>query len=223
MMCRSKTLDRYFSMKNLGLKGIICHDGLSKEFISKYETENIQFIYFEIDKKRPHSLNNLRFHLYLDLLEEGKLLEFTHVFMTDVSDVTVVKNPFSEISSNDHTLYIGHDEEGKVEENEWMMNLIRFCDKHLSESLKNTILRKEVLNAGVIGGHVTTIKNLLTQMVWYCDQIDPSINSDMLILNLVVWNFVPDISKHGLCYGEPVVSKFRKFETNRKDVWFIHK
>ena len=112
----------YNSIKKLGLNGIIFHDGLSKKFIRKYETNNIKFVY-----KKTHkifSLNDYRYFIYLDYINNHPEIE--NIFMTDGNDVTVVNNPFKFI--NNKNIYVGTEPNKLEKEKQYFNNKFKILN-----------------------------------------------------------------------------------------------
>ena len=80
---------------------------------------------------------------------------------------------------------------------------------------------KELLNAGVIGGSRKLVLELLSKICNLYKKLGKkAINYNMGILQEVVYN---SHIVNKIKIGAPVVSKFKKYENHRKDVWFIHK
>jgi hypothetical protein len=81
--------------------------------------------------------------------------------------------------------------------------------------------RLDLINMGVVGG---SYKNILHFLNNFCDTRlklgIPDFNSDMFIGQYVFRHL---LSNKNLLIGEPFTSKFKKYEIDRKDVYFIHK
>ena len=202
----------YNSIKKLQLNGIVFHDGLSNEFIDRYQTTKIKFIYLD-SSKFQYSLNDQRFLIYYDFLNKNKNIE--KVFMTDGNDVTIVQNPFEMC---DRGLCIGSE-----------LVYLNFFDKFKkTNGMKVNIpsnynlakfRNKKLLNAGIIGGNIKSILKLLKIMCYYFSKDSCNYcNLNMAILNQSVYN-----NFNNIITGYPLHSRFLKYENNRKDVYFIHK
>ena len=81
----------YYSLKRLNLNGIVFYDNIDNEFIKKYQTKKIKFIYVD-SSKFTLSVNDQRYLIYYNYLLNHP--EIKNVFMTDGNDVTIVKSPF---------------------------------------------------------------------------------------------------------------------------------
>lgn len=204
----------YESVNRLGLQGRIFCDNLSEEFIEKYTTENIKFIKVYSSE---YSNNDWRFFCYKNYL---KLNKFDNVFLTDGSDVTVVKDPceifadYSEIELfvckdsiklKDFPYVQVHQQAG------WdSLSYFLICQNHW-----------DLINMGVIGGSYENINLFLEK---FCDTRvklgNPDFNSDMWIGQYVFRSLLSDKK---VLIGEPFTSEFKKYQIDRKDVYFIHK
>jgi len=205
----------YNSVKNLNLNGIIFHDGLSDEFIKKYETSYIKFVYVN-SKDYNYSLNDLRFFVYLEHIHKNP--DIQNIFMTDGNDVTVVKNPFK---LNLNKLYVGN-ETGITVNYILKHKKVGGMYKKISEQELSRLQKfstSPLLNAGIVGGNRNNIIKLLTIMTDYFKK-DSCLkcNMNMGVLNQSVYN---NFSNYFT--GEPLHSAFFGFQNNRKDVYFIHK
>jgi hypothetical protein len=80
--------------------------------------------------------------------------------------------------------------------------------------------RLPTLNAGVIGGRAGDLLAFLDAFV----RTRRSIGSPDQNLNMPIVNYVFHRFHQGRFHqGAPVTSRFKRFERNRRDVWFIHK
>lgn len=204
----------YSSVNRLGLDGRIFYDNLSDEFLDKYTTEKIKFI--KVDPS-DYSNNDWRFFCYRNFLEENK---FDNVFLTDGSDVIVVKDPSGIISSfPDIDFFVCKDS--------IMLNEFPYLEVHQQAQWDDYIYfcikasRWDLINMGVIGGNYNNIMLFLNQ---FCETRirlgAPEFNSDMWIGQYV---FRKLLSDNSILIGEPFTSIFKQYQIDRKDVYFIHK
>ena len=113
----------YTSMQELGLYGVIFHDGMSDKFINQYQTAKIRIRYVG-DSGRVHiSLNDYRYFIYLKVLEANA--NYEQVFMTDGNDVKVVRSPFGNLRHD--RIYVGS-ETGNFKTNKWIQRRVRLLD-----------------------------------------------------------------------------------------------
>ena len=138
------------SVAKANLRGIIFHNNFSKETCSRFENEHISFV--RIDYNPNFNPNVFRYFVYRDFLEKN-LSQLNHVFCTDVSDVVLVKNPFTDLFflENQKAIFCG--DEPKVLQNEWMFD----HGTHLREKIPDYALfeaefaNETLLNCGIIG------------------------------------------------------------------------
>ena len=201
----------YYSLKKLKLNGIVFHDHCTEEFINKYTTNHIKFVYVD-SSKFTNTLNDYRFILYYKFLLNNPNLN--KVFMTDGNDITIVKNPFNLV--NDDNVYVGSEENIIEEKTEW------FIKECMNSSLKDFIIKnkeKKILNAGIVGGNKKPVLKLLSKMNKLFNKFrDKSCNINMTVLNFVIYeNNIKFKTNGGLN------SRFKFYENYREDVCFIHK
>jgi hypothetical protein len=206
----------YNSIKRLGLRGIIFHDGMSKKFIKQYETENIRFEYVD-SKKFEYSLNDQRFLIYYDYLLKHS--EISNVFMTDGNDVKLVKSPFNNICNN---LCVGS-EKGKIKTNKWLQTKINILNSNNNLNCEWKNKNVNIYNAGILGGNRKIVMEFLKEMrniFIILDKKQKKENLNMSIFNYVMFN---NFSNKNILTGEKLHSVFKEYQNNRKDVYFIHK
>lgn len=204
----------YNSVNKLGLEGRIFYDNLSDDFLDKYTTEKIKFIKVE---PSDYSNNDWRFFCYRNYLEENK---FDNVFLTDGSDVTVVKDPSKIITEFCNTDFF-------VCKDSIMLNEFPYLQVHEQANWESYTWfsicqnRLELINMGVIGGNY---ENILVFLDKFCETRirlgSPDFNSDMWTGQYIFRHLLSD---KNLLIGEPFTSNFKKYEIDRKDVYFIHK
>ena len=201
----------YNSVKKLNLNGIIFYDGLSDEFIKKYETSNIKFAYVNINDT-VFSLNDIRYFIYLDYIIKNSNIK--NIFMTDGNDITIVKNPFNIIQNN--KIYVGSEVNGSISYLQDKYNKIN------NKSNNYKINKNMFFNAGILGGTRNQVIKFLQGMIDIFNNLDNNIKSNDV--NMGVFNIVTNLYFfNNYVTGEPLHSKFKKFENDRKDVYFIHK
>lgn len=204
----------YNSVNSLGLDGRIFCDNLSEEFISKYTTDKIKFIKIS---DFDYSNNDWRFFCYRDFLDNNK---FDSVFLTDASDVTVVKDPSCIIDKfKEIDFFICKDS--------IMLNEFPYLELHKQAKWDDYVWfsmlhnRLELINMGVIGASYSNILEFLNKFCEIRIKLgNPDFNSDMWIGQYV---FRSCLNNKKLLIGEPFTSIFKKYEIDRKDVYFIHK
>jgi hypothetical protein len=204
----------YDSVKNLDLEARIFCDNLSEEFIEKYTTDKIKFVLVE---PTDYSNNDWRFFCYRNYLEQNK---FDSVFLTDSSDVVVVKDPNLIISE-----YSGYD--FFVCKDSLKLSEFPYLNIHSQANWENFIYFAmyekvlDLINMGAIGG---TYDNVMLFLNKFCETRirlgAPSFNSDMWTGQYVFRHILSDKK---ILIGEPFTSIFKQYQNDRKDVFFIHK
>ena len=204
----------YDSVKALGIEGRVFYDNLDKEFVEKYTTLNIKFIKVEIS---DYSYNDWRYFCFRNYLEENK---FDQVFLTDASDVTVVKNPAALFDEFPQTNYFLCKDSIKLHQ-------FPYLNGHKQLGFDNYILffinqfEWDLINNGVIGAKYDDMMLFLNTICRLRIQMgNPGFNADIWTANYIFRNL---LSEKSLLIGEPVTSRFKQYEINRRDVFFIHK
>lgn len=204
----------YDSVNKLKLNGLVFYDNLDKDFVENYSTDHVTFI-----KVSPsnYSNNDWRFFVYREYLMNH---QYDSVFLTDGSDVTVVKNP--ELIINEYPEidlfvcrdsislrefpYIGLHQQAKWKDFEWF------------DKMQNLL---PLINMGVIGGSYSNIVQFLDS---FCQERiklgNPDFNADMW-LGQYVFRYM--LRHKNFIIGEPFTSNFKQYEIEREDVYFIHK
>ena len=110
------------------LQGIIFHNNFTLETCEKFKNEYISFI--QIKYNNQFNPNVYRYFVYKDFLQDH-IQYFKNIFVTDITDVTLVNNPFidSYFIENPTAIFCG--DEPKTLNNDWM--------KDHSTNLRNNI------------------------------------------------------------------------------------
>jgi hypothetical protein len=213
----------YDSMQSLDLRGFVLHDGLTPAFVNRYQTDRIRFV--RVPPSR-WSTNDARFFAYRRLLARR---DFSHAFLTDISDVTIVRDPFRELVRRRWRLVIGDEAYPSpmgrtIRTHPWLIE--RICQTRSRSSMEvfHFFSRRwfdlPTLNAGVIGGRAPEIRRFLDSFV----RTRTMIGHPDRTLNMPLVNYIFHRQFAGRFHaGAPVTSRFKRFERNRRDVWFIHK
>jgi hypothetical protein len=206
----------YKSLQNLDLDARIFYDNLSDEFISKYSTDRIHFIRVEPSN---FSNNDWRFFCYRNYLIDHK---YSNIFLTDCSDVRIVKHPKQIIEDNPEVNYfickdsISTRDFGYLKVHEYFKwsNLEWFKNHNDTGTL-------DLLNMGVIGAKYDDMMDFLDKFCLVRLQMNnPQFNADMWI-GQYVFRYL--LSNKTQLVGYPFTSEFKKYQNDREDVYFIHK
>ena len=210
------------SIAALGMQGVIFHNNFSEETCEKYSNENISFIKIEYDEK--WNPNVFRYFIYRDFL-----LYFAStiksVFVTDVSDVVVIQNPFTSklFQENRNKLFCG--DEPKVLNNDWMNNHSTHLRNQISDyaECEKKFAESTLLNCGIIGGSLDVMKEFLNELCFIHEHFnvnnETSYTGDMGAFNYIARTHF----NNNLIHGAPVNTVFKEYESARGDCWFRHK
>lgn len=190
---------------------IVFHDCLDEARDSKY------FTYIRVAKNPKRSPLSYRWLIYKDYLEKNHHSRF---FCVDATDVRILHNPLRYMDES--KVYVG-DEIGNTWKNTWVE---RHNEPHIKikdyRQVKEKNLNKVLLNAGIIGGKFENIFPMIefvANHIIHEEKEDPSIHTDMAIVNYFVRKHYDDI----LVSGEPLNTKFKQFEYNSRKAWIQHK
>ena len=210
------------SIMQLDLQGIIFHNNYTKTFCKAFSNKNIQFV--EINYDVNFNPNVYRYLIYSDFLKSN-VQWIENVFVTDISDVVVIQNPFIESPFTTNPDFIFCGDEPKILENEWM--------KNHSEHLRNKIFNYEeyeekfkdttLLNCGIIGGNINVMQTFIEKLseihrIYNFDN-KTAYTGDMGAFNYLIRTQFNDQVLHGF----PVNTEFKAYQTERNDCWFKHK
>jgi hypothetical protein len=204
------------SLRELELPGVVFYSNIHTGFMER-EYSNIEFIratdfFPEWQDALDWNAVDVRWLLYDFWLRRARP---DAVFFTDISDVLVKQNPFSQLQPA--TVYCG--DEPTTVNHPWMHQIARAAgDPKINKFLK-THGSQQLLNAGVLGGHYDPVMRFIQEI--RNQGLHPCHTTiDMLYFNYVGYNLPAGLT---LQHGAPVNSVFRGNEVNRTDVWFVHK
>lgn len=212
----------YNSVINNGLRGVVFHNGLSEETVEKYQNDNIQFE--KIDKSPVYNPNVYRYFVYKKFLSNN-LAKIESVFVTDIADVTICKNPFKDdiFSSNAEKIFCG--DEPKMLQNDWMHD----HSTHFRNNIPGYSVYEDhhkdspLLNCGIIGGRKKLMLELLENLCDTHQQYNQK-NTTPYTGDMGAFNYVMRTGFNGrIVHGEPVNTVFKAYQNDRTDCWFRHK
>ena len=212
----------YQSVMDLNLKAVVFHNNFSEGTVKIYQNQNIQFV--KVAFESALNANVYRYIVYNNFFK-AYVDNLKSVFITDITDVEVVQNPFTQplFLDNPNSLFCG--DELEISDNEWMNN----HNTHLRNSIdgfanyevenKNQIL----LNCGVIGGSIDTMLDLTSDLAKIHQNITIN-NQTPYTLDMGAFNYIARTHfADKLIHGTPVNTQFKKYEEERVDCWFRHK
>lgn len=228
---RSMTLeaDNYELVKNwaesvadLKLHGIIFHNNFLEETCEKFQND---YVSFEKIEYNPHFNPNVyRYFVYKNFLQQHLQL-FQHVFVTDISDVVVLKNPFEEKFFKENSTSIFCGDEPKKLQDEWMQAHSANLREKIADyaAYEQKFADETLLNCGIIGGETSLMYSFIKELCSIHQQFNvdnkTEYTGDMGAFNYLVRTKYNNELKH----GAPVNTVFKMYESERTDCWFRHK
>ena len=217
----------HLSIKRLNLSAVIFHDHLSDEFIAKFSTSRLAFVYVNLGSR---STNDDRYTHYLRYLERSPFVRY--VVLTDISDVEIKLNVFSRMHDLDQNtgiqhIFVGQDvvNNKAVGSNAWMRNVMYKCfkvngrKKEKPAKVKALNSRSMLLNAGVVGGARHPLLRMLRELVSIMQSLPVKHNCNMAALNYILHTRFRSV----LFTGYPLTSSFLAGESFTEDIFIKHK
>ncbi len=210
------------SIARVGLQGILFHNNFSSETCQKHQTEHLQFI--EIKQDRRFKPNVYRYFVYRDFLRTHAN-EIEGLFVTDVSDVVVINNPFEQalFKKQPHSLFCG--DEPKSLNNTWMREHGTHLRKKIADYSKYEAQFKSetLLNCGIIGGHIGVMQPFIEQLSSLHEHYNYD-NQSAYTGDMGAFNYIARTRfNQAIVHGPPVNTEFKAYQTDRVDCWFRHK
>lgn len=210
------------SVTAANLRGLIFHNSFSLQTCNKFENDNIVFI--KIDYNPKFNPNVFRYFVYRDFLDlHGDIIK--NIFITDISDVVLLKNPFTDPYFIQHASAIFCGDEPKNLDNDWMRAHSAQLRERITDyaEYETRFASETLLNCGVIGAATPILKNFLEKLCaihleFNFDNKTP-FTGDMGAFNYLVRTHFNSQVRH----GAPINTLFKRYETERSDCWFRHK
>jgi len=228
---RSMTLeaDNYEFVKNwaesvadLKLRGIIFHNNFLEETCEKFQNDYVSFV--KIEYNAQFNPNVFRYFVYKDFIQQHLQL-IQHVFVTDISDVVVLKNPFEEkfFTENPTSIFCG--DEPKKLQDEWMQAHSANLREKIADyaAYEQKFAEETLLNCGIIGGEISLMYAFIKELCSIHQQFNfdnkTEFTGDMGAFNYLARTKYNNELKH----GTPINTVFKLYESERTDCWFRHK
>ncbi len=210
------------SIAATGLKGVLFHNNFSAATCARYTNEHLTFV--RAPYHNQFNPNVYRYFIYLEFLKQYSHL-VDHVFVTDVSDVVLLNNPFVQplYTMNPDALFCG--DEPKCLDDAWMKEHAAHLRSRISDyaAYEEKHSRATLLNCGVIGGNIRLMQAFLAQLCFihqaYNFDNETAYTGDMGAFNYVVRSSFNERLYHGI----PVNTVFKAYQEERNDCWFRHK
>ena len=210
----------YDSIVRNKLKAVLFYDNLEDSFVNSYQND---FVTFKKVSVSEYSNNDWRFFCFLDFLKSiPEANRPKTIFHTDASDVTVVKDPHELVHSKEMSKYdyfACRDSISLMDFGYLQLHKILGWESELMFRLN--INDWWLINMGVVGGKFDKMLLFYEKFTEIRRQSErPELNIDMWILQYMLRS---ELQPHEFIMGEPVCSDFKKYQNDRKDVYFIHK
>lgn len=204
------------------LQGIIFHNNFTIETCKEFENNFISFIKIDYDKR--FNPNVYRYFVYRDFLEK-EMHRFKNIFVTDISDVTVLRNPFIDtfFLENPNSIFCG--DEPQILRNDWMQAHSEVLRNKIADFAEYEIEFSDetLLNCGIIGGSASLLYDFIQKLsdIHQCFNNDnqTAYTGDMGAFNYLARTQFNQNIKH----GAPVNTVFKMYETEPTNCWFRHK
>ncbi|WP_461128534.1 hypothetical protein [Spirosoma aerophilum] len=210
------------SISSLNLHGVLFHNNLSYATCRQHESEYIKFVRIAHDTQ--FNPNVYRYLVYRDFLQTYAS-SIDSFFVTDISDVVVLNNPFRQplFLDNPGALFCG--DEDKCLDNEWMTDHATHLRSRIADyaAYEATFAKFPLLNCGIIGGNTSImypfINDLSSIHQAYNTDNETAYTGDMGAFNYLMRTRYND----HLFHGTPVNTLFKGYQNDRTDCWFRHK
>jgi len=127
------------------MHAVIFHDGLSSEFIRKYQNDKIKFLPIPEKNYNLSSMNDIRFMIYLDYVIENPTLQ--KIIISDIADVEFFTNVFTNINQN--KLYVSYDR-NRTFKHYYLTNRIKLT--YRNPNMFDGLTNYKALQAGLFAG-----------------------------------------------------------------------
>jgi len=204
------------------LQGIIFHNNFTLETCEKFKNDYISFI--KIKYNNQFNPNVYRYFVYNDFLQHHVQF-FKSIFVTDITDVTLLNNPFidSYFIENPTAIFCG--DEPKTLNNDWMRDHSTNLRNNISDYVEyeSKFGSETLLNCGVIGSKAQIFFDFIKKLCAIHEYAN-SANQTAFTGDMGAFNYLARTQFNGhLRYGAPVNTVFKMYETERQDCWFRHK
>ena len=210
------------SITAANLQGVIFHNNFSEETCKSYENENISFVKIAYDSQ--FNPNVFRYFVYRDFLQQH-IQQIKGIFITDITDVVLVNNPFVDPLFCEHPNALFCGDEPKPLHNDWMIAHSENLRKNIPDyaAYESAFANKTLLNCGIIGGAAPIFLDFLQQLCAIHQQANHD-NKTAYTGDMGAFNYLARTRfNQQLIHGAPVNTVFKQYETDRKDCWFRHK
>jgi len=210
------------SVADFKLSVIIFHNNFSKATCEKFQNDFVSFV--KIEYNPQFNPNVYRYFVYKNFIQQH-LKRIENIFVTDISDVVVLKNPFEEKFFKQHSKSIFCGDEPKKLQDEWMQAHSANLREKITDyaAYEQKFANETLLNCGIIGGEVSLMYAFIKELCSIHQQFNfdnkTEFTGDMGAFNYLMRTKYNNEVKH----GEPINTVFKMYESERTDCWFKHK
>jgi hypothetical protein len=210
------------SITAANLQGVIFHNHFSDETCKSFGNDHISFK--KITYNPQFNPNVFRYFAYRDFLNQH-IQQINGIFITDITDVVLVKNPFTDpvFCDNPDALFCG--DEPKTLNNDWMVA----HGEHLRNNIpdysdyESNFGNETLLNCGIIGGSASLFFDFIQQLCAIHQHANCE-NKTAYTGDMGAFNYLARTKFNSqIIHGAPVNTVFKGYENNRNDCWFRHK
>ncbi len=210
------------SIAERNLQGLIFHNNFSQETCEKHKNEYISFVKIKYNPK--FNPNVYRYFVYNDFLQQH-ISQLKNIFVTDISDVTLVKNPFIDqyFLENPTAIFCG--DEPKTLNDDWMKDHSANLRKKIPDfnAYEKKFEQETLLNCGIIGAKAALFHNFI-QKLCSIHLLANYENNTAFTGDMGAFNYLARTQFNTqLIHGAPVNTIFKMYENERNDCWFRHK
>lgn len=206
----------------LGMYGIIFHNHFSAATCASYQNKNIFFVKVEHNPK--YNPNVYRYFIYRDFLKATSR-EIKNLFITDITDVTVINNPFIQPVFLDKPAALFCGDEPKLLNNDWMIDHATHLRNGIADyaGYEATFKNAPLLNCGIIGGNIFLMQEFLEKLCFIHQQYNHN-NKTAYTGDMGAFNYLARTQYNDrVVHGAPVNTEFKAYQQERTDCWFRHK
>ena len=210
------------SVTDLNLNGVIFHNNFSEQTCKAFQSENVTFI--KISHNNNFNPNVYRYFVYLDFLNKHAQ-EIESLFVTDIADVVLLKNPFEQAlyTQNINSIFCG--DEPKTLYNEWMIAHAEHLRNKITDyaNYEEEFKTSTLLNCGVFGGSFEVMYSFL-QKLCFIHQNYNADNKTAYTGDMGAFNYLIRTQFNGVVlHGAPINTVFKAYDVNNEACWFRHK
>ena len=193
----------------------ILHDGLDRDFISRYSKKWIKFEHVD-SLSIPMSAKDTRLILALEYIKENPYWE--KIFIVDSITTKCICNPFMAVDNNLNALFIASQKK-KLTENSMFIKKLENIGQTVDESV---IEDRPTLNADILGGHRDVLIPFLEQVKFILEELHAYFRRDggkyacsgfSIRHNMIAVNFV-SLYCNNILTGHPLHTQTKNYLMN---------